>query len=423
MTRSLFYGWVVVAGCFVALMATSGVQNTFGLFFKPLTGEMGWDRSSLSMSMSLNLILYGISQPIMGQLADRFGARKVMLTSLIIIGIAVTLLGTATDVWQVHLYYGIIAALGFSGVAPVTISAVVTRWFVRRRGLALSIATTGMAAGQIVIIPLSMYLILLFGWRVTTLWLAGIASLLILPVVALTIKASPAEVGAQPDGDQGLVAAEKRSGPQQPAPVERPVPLKFALRQRAFWQLSVGFFFCGFSWSLILTHLVPFALDAGISEMLTANALSFMSIISVVCSIAMGALSDRYGRNVLLGLVYFVRALSFIMLPWVSTVSLLYLFAAIHGSGRLASVPMTSAMTGDQFGRASVGTVFGTILLAHQLGAALGSYSGGYFFDTTGSYFGAFILASVLGFVASAASFSIDPLRRPVDKLAFPAAR
>ncbi|MBI4318976.1 MAG: MFS transporter [Chloroflexi bacterium] len=409
------YGWLIVASCFLTLMVTFGTEGSFGVLFKPMISEFGWDRASLSLAVSIAMIFYGISQTIMGRLADQLGPRVIIAFGGLMVAVGIGLLATATEIWQVYVYFGVIAAIGYGGVAPVTMAALVARWFTRRRALALSIATTGLSAGTILVIPAAMYMVLQLDWRWTAFILAVVAGIVVLPLAAFVIRSNPGDVGGvangadRSDAADGAVAAEPR---------ERRVPASLAIRQRSFWQLSVGLFVCGFTWSLVMTHFIPFALDLGIPEMLAANALSLTSSVAVVGSIGTAALSDKYGRSKLLGLVYFLRGSSFFMLPWVTSVPMLYVFAVVHGTGRLASVPLSSALTGDLYGRRSVGTVFGMIYLIHQVGASLGSYVGGVVYDLTGSYLGAFLLAAVMGLVATATSASIDEKRKAVDLVA-----
>ncbi len=183
----------------------------------------------------------------------------------------------------------------------------------------------------------------------------------------------------------------------------------------AFWLLAGSFFVCGYtSNGLVLTHLVPHAAEHGFSEMHAAQALGVMGAMNVVGTITSGWICDRFGRKGPLAVYYAVRGLSLLFLLWVWNVPSLHLFAAIFGLNYISTVPPTTSLTANIFGRLSVGTLSGWIFFSHQVGSALGAAAGGFIFSATGSYTWAFVSAALLAFVAALMALAIreEPISR-----------
>jgi predicted MFS family arabinose efflux permease len=263
-------------------------------------------------------------------------------------------------------------------------------------------------AGMAMLVPATMWLILGYGWRVTYLILAAGSLAVALPLSLWMLRDSPEEMGLAPDG----------GGPRSAAPAAAPgldrTSVADAMRLPSFWQLAGGLFNCGFSMSLLSAHGVPMLTDHGFHAMTASYAIGFLGMTSIAGGMAFGVISDRYGRKPVLAAVYVLRAVAFTSLFAVQDPALLMLVAAAGGIGLSGSLAMTSALTGDIFGRFSFGSIFGLIFLAHQAGAALGSWLGGALFDTTGGYGAAFAIACALLLVAAGLSLTIDVEGRPV---------
>ncbi len=311
---------------------------------------------------------------------------------------------------------GVLMAAGAGGLGIATTATVAARWFVARRGLILGILGGAMSAGQMLVVPLSMLLIGLYGWRASFLWLGVGILVLALPVILTFVRDDPADKGLKPYGAGtasraafGAVAAERR------------VPVSEAMQVPAFWLLASTFFVCGYtSNGLVLTHLVPHAAEHGFSEMHAAQALGLMGAMNIVGTVLSGWICDRFGRKGPLAFYYGVRGLSLIFLLYVWNVPSLHIFAAVFGLNYISTVPPTTTLTANIFGRLSVGALSGWIFFSHQVGSAIGAWAGGAIFDATGSYSWAFLSAAVLAFLASGLSLlikevpiSAQPTRRP----------
>src|SRR5215472_6522526 len=260
--EKLHPAWVVLGAVVVIMLLASGLRAVFGVFIKPMEATFGWDRASLSGAAALSLFLLGAVGPFVGWLADRWGPRRVILVSCVLLGVGTLLTSRVMHLWQVYVTAGVLMAVGGGGVQMSTAATVVARWFEARRGLALGILGGAMSAGQLVIIPLAVWLTLHHGWRQSYVWL-GVALLAItLPVAFTLVKDDPARSGLRPLGARPGVTLP---GPTA-APSERRVTVGEAMQVPAFWLLAGSFFVCGFTTGgLILTHLVPHAADHGVS--------------------------------------------------------------------------------------------------------------------------------------------------------------
>jgi len=401
--KPLYYGWIVLGAVVFVMLAASGIRAVFGVFIKPIEAEFGWTRAQLSGAAALSLFVLGAVGPMVGWLADVWGPRRVMLLSTIVLGVGAVLASFVGHLWQMYGTAGVLMAAGAGGLGIATASTIAARWFVARRGLIVGILGGAMSAGQMLVIPFSMALISLYGWRASYLWL-GVGILVVtLPMILAFVRDDPAEKGLRPYGT-GTAAGAAFGGVKD----ERRVPVSEAMGVPAFWLLAVTFFVCGYtSNGLVLTHLVPHAAEHGFSQMHAAQALGLMGAMNIVGTIASGWICDRFGRKGPLAFYYGVRGLSLIFLLYVWNVPSLHVFAAIFGLNYISTVPPTTTLTANIFGRLSVGALSGWIYFSHQVGSALGAWAGGAIFDATGSYSWAFVSAAVLAFIASGLSLLI----------------
>jgi sugar phosphate permease len=398
--RTLHYAWIVVALTALTLLISSGVRSAPGVMLLPFQDEFGWSRAAISFAVSIGLVLFGLAGPFTGALMDRHGPRLLMLIGIALIAASTAAGALMTSLWQLNLFWGALSGIGTGMVASVLGATVANRWFVARRGLVLGIFGASTSAGQLVFIPLLMGMVVAAGWRPSAWLLAGLAAALLLPV-ALLMRNDPADLGLRPYGADGQAPI---------APAARPAGgiMRSAVRTPEFWLLSATFFICGAtSNGLIGTHLIPHAIDHGIAEVTAAGVLALMGTMNFVGTIASGWLTDRYNPRVLLACYYGFRGLSLLLLPFVSDPIGLSIFAILFGLDYIATVPPTSALVADIFGRRNVGTVFGWVFCAHQFGAAIAAWMGGIARDTLGDYLVAFLAAGILAVTAAGLSLRI----------------
>ena len=407
--------WIVLGALTLCLLASTGIRAVFGVYIKPMEAEFGWSRGALSMAAALSLLLLGAVGPFAGRLADRWGPRRVIVFALVVLGIGSILSSFVTRLWHIYLTAGVLMAAGAGGAALSTGSAVVARWFDKRRGLAMGLAAGGMSAGQLIVIPLATVLTLTYGWRSSFLWLGIGLLVLVVPLGAWLVRNTPEERGVRALGAQGPVqTAAQQAAAQQAGRVS----ISEAAQTLPFWLLMSTFFVCGYtSNGMVLTHFMPHAMDHNFTAMQASSALGVMGAMNIIGTIGSGWLCDRFGRRGPLATYYFIRGISLLFLLYVWDLQSLHLWAAIFGLNYISTVPPTTTLTANIYGRFSVGELSGWIFFAHQVGAALGAALAGWIFEWTGSYSSAFVSAAIMGFVAAGLAMMIreEPVRaRPV---------
>lgn len=413
--RRLHYAWVVLGAVTFLLMGASGIRSSFGVFIKPLEAEFGWDRTSLSVVASLSLLLYGAAGPFVGRLADRWGPRGVLAAATVLLGCGALGTSSVVALWQLYVTAGIVTALGAGGTAMSVAASLAARWFDARRGLVLGIAGGGMAAGQLLIVPLAMALTVSWGWRMAFVVLGAGFLLIVLPLTLAFIRNDPREIGLVPYG--AAAGMPTRTGAEIAS--ERTGFLE-AAGTWPFWLLAGSFWVCGYTSSgLVLTHLIPHATEHGFHAADAAQALGIMGALNIVGTVASGWICDRFGQKGPLAGYYFLRGLSLVFLPYLGTVPGLFAFAAVFGLNYISTVPPTTALTAKIFGRYSVGELSGWVFFSHQVGAAVGSVVGGALYDRFGNYTLAFHSAAALAFAATAMVLAIR--ERPAPRPARPA--
>jgi len=399
----LHYAWVVLAATTFVLLTSGGVRAAIGVFVKPLEAEFGWSRTALSFAVAVSIALYGLTGPLVGRLADRYGPRWVLAGGVALVGIGTMLGAAVSQFWHFFVAVGLIAAIGSSATAAPVAAAVATRWFERHRGLVLGINGAGMAAGQLLVLPLAMGLVAVLGWRGAYLALGAGLLVLVVPLTAALIRNDPAERGLLPYG--AVAPARPMTAAQEAA--ER-TSVGEAIHTWPFLLLCGSFWVCGYTtFGVILAHFIPHATDHGFEAHHAAEALGIMGAMNIVGTIGSGWLCDRLGPKVPLALYYLFRGLSLFFLPFVTTVPGLFAFAALFGLNFISTVPATTTLTARIYGRYSVGELSGWIFASHQLGGAIGSIASGWLFDRTGDYTLAFYAAGAWALIATAMVLAI----------------
>lgn len=409
--RRFYYGWLVAGTVALLLAISAGVRFLFGVVLKPVSEEFGWSRAVLATAVTINVLLLSALQPVVGWVADRWGSRRVLL-----VGVAATALMTlpltfATRLWQIYLLYGILASVAFAATSPVNTTKLVEGWFTKRRALALSIATSGSAFGQLAVVPVATWIALTWTWR-TSYWVLGAVALLVmLPLGWFVVRDAPP--GVSDDAD--TVTAEAALAADVRAAGAPRVTLREALRTPSYWQLSFGFFVCGFTMSFTSVHMVPYILDMPEHSQTTMQAVasSVLAIVggcSIVGSLAIGYLADRVGSKPMLALTYFLRGLAFMILLLARAhLAGIVLAAIVLGISWTSTTPLTSAISAEIYGRASLGAIFGCIFTAMNVGSGVGAWLAGLDYDLTGNYQLALILNGLLGFAAAATILAAQP--------------
>ncbi|HHY66460.1 MAG TPA: MFS transporter [Alicyclobacillus sp.] len=379
-----FLGPRVVFVSFLTLIGAFGLNLTAGQFFSPLHGIYGWSLTTLSLAVSLNMLTWGIFQPVMGRLIDRFGPKPVIAGSAALMGIAFLLSSTITQIWQFFVYYGILTAVGFAGCGSMANSVLVSRWYVRNRAVMLARSSMGMNVGQLVLLPLAGMLIAYTNFRITFLVLGFMMLLIIVPAFLLLTKNTPQSIGQAPDGDPTSTFTPPRSA-----------PLSEALQSRVFWLASLAFVTCGYSLYMVTIHLPKYAVDLGGGLDLGGRLLGIAAAASAVSMWITGQLSKTHRKKILLIWLYAIRAMALFFLAVSAHLWQLYVFAVLYGISSMPIIPLVTGMISERFGANALGSILGSTWLLHQIFAAIGVFVGGYLRSATGNYHLSFLTSAV----------------------------
>ncbi|HLW02520.1 MAG TPA: MFS transporter [Ktedonobacterales bacterium] len=412
----LHYGWIIAALTFLTMLTASGMRSTPGVLIVPLQQQFGWDRGAISLSVSINLVLFGLSGPFAAAVMQRVGIRKVMVAALLLVGLAAALTTVMQSLWQLYLLWGVLVGMATGCLTSVLAAVVTNRWFVKRRGLVLGILTATNATGQLIFLPLLASLVVTQGWRAAAL-VTTAAALIVAPLVALLMRDKPRDVGLRPYGaEPNDEEATGAAGNPFAAAIGGLIK---GLRSRDFWFLAGSFFICGATTNgLIGTHLIPAAMDDGIPEVTAASMLALIGVFDLIGTTCSGWLSDRMDNRWLLCWYYGLRGLSLLLLPFALGTSYLTLglFIVFYGLDWVATVPPTTRLTADIFGKENVGIVFGWIFAAHQFGAATAAYTAGVARTLLGTYQQTFLAAGLLCLLASGLVIRIGKSARKPSK-------
>ncbi len=385
---------LVVCGALILLLGM-GMRNSFGLFLQPMSLDLHLSREVFSLAIAIQMIAWGVSQPIFGGLADRYGAARIAVLGGMFYGGGLLLMANATGPWGLHGGAGVLVGLGVSAAGFAVVLGPIGRAFPpEKRSMALGIASAGGSSGQLFMAPIGAALLDSLGWASALLVMAVIAALII-----------PLAFGVRGKSTTDSVSANSLRE-----------ALKEASRHSGYWLLCGGFFVCGFHVTFIATHLPPFLSDHNLPPMLAATAIAMIGFFNILGTIASGWLGGKYRQKHVLSYYYLARAViiaGFFVFPVTQTSVLI--FAGAIGFLWLGTVPLTSGLVAQVFGPRYLGALFGIVFFSHQIGGFLGAWLGGYMFDLTGSYDQVWLVAVGLGVLAAILHWPIadSPILRP----------
>ncbi|WP_091223264.1 MFS transporter [Paenibacillus sp. BC26] len=406
----LYYGWIVVGIVFLTLLVSAAINSVPSVLMLPLEKEFGWDRSAVSGAISIRILLYGLMGPFAAAFMARYGVRKIMVISMLLLIVSLSLTPIMTSIWQMTLLWGIMVGIGTGSLANVLGVTIAGRWFVTHKGLVIGMLTASAATGQLLFLPLLAKLTEDIGWRTAVYTVVGVLAVLT-PIVGIWMRNHPYDVGASALGTTEVVKPVPFTGNLFFTPIQT---LLSAARSGTFWLLAGTFFFCGFSTNgLIGTHLIPACGDYGIPLVTAAGLLSLMGLFDLVGTTLSGWLSDRFDSRWLLFWYYGLRGLSLIFLPYALGMGYMQLtvFAVFYGLDWIATVPPTAKLASDTFGKEKAGMIFGWVVVAHQAGAALAAYEAGLLRVWLGSYTVPFVMSGFLCLLAALMALRIRRAR------------
>jgi len=410
-----FYGWVVVAIAFVTMGIGVNARTAFSLMFPPILDEFGWPRGLTAGAFSFGFLASAILGPVLGRLIDRRGPRSVMLLGVVMVGAGLGLAPLVTAPWHLYLTLGVLVAggtvcLGYTGHALF-----LPNWFVRRRGLAIGIAFSGVGVGSIVILPWLQRLIAGAGWRTACLAMAALVVAALAPLNLLT-RRRPEDMGLLPDGDRAPDSSA--GGRRHPSNVvdhawaSTEWTLARAMRTARFWWVSVGFVGGLWAWYAVQVHQTKYLIEIGFAPSVAAYALGLVGFGGIVGQIALGHLSDRVGREWVWTLACAGFVLSYALLLVMRqhpTPALLYLMVAAQGMLGYGLASVFGAIPAELFQGKHYGMIFGTLSLTSIIGGAAGPWITGALHDRTGDYVVAFWLSIGASLVSAIAIWLAAP--------------
>ncbi len=388
---------VLICGTTI-LLVTFGVRQNYGLLMAPISADLHWGREVFAFAIAMQSLVWGLSTPIAGWIADRYGPAKVAAAGALFYGGGLLMMSQASDPLHATLSIGVLTGFGASMAGfPVILSVIGRSVGPERRSLFLGIASAGGSSGQLILVPLGQAFLNQHGWAVTLMALGALCAVTVPLAIALAggNRAAPDMVGHQRFGEA----------------------IREASRHKGFRLLSMGYFVCGFQTMFISAHLPAYLSDLGQPSYLGALALALIGGANIIGCVIWGQLGGRWPKKNLLCILYFLRAIdmAIFMLTPISPTSVI-IFASTMGLMWLGTVPLTSGLVAQIFGTQFMATLVGITFVSHQIGSFLGIWLGGVLYDIYGNYDAIFWGGVVVGVLASFVHYPIDDT--PVARLA-----
>ena len=386
-------GFALIAGAFLVVFGLGGLRMVFGVWVRPLEAEFQVDRAAISLVASLSLLVFGLGQPLLGRQVDVRGPRLIVSASVLVSALGVIVASQMSSYLGFVAAFGLLASIGFAGAANATIVALVVQRFEANRGLIYAVCSAGGPLGQMVFAAGVAAGIEAAGWRTTMLWSGLLLLVVVFPVVAVLLRGAPA-----PRTD--------------PLP-SLPQTFRMAFRARGFVLLWFAYFICGVTTlGLVHTHVVAYGVDRGLTEIGSAGILSLVGLFDIAGLILAGRIADRWGGRRPLIAAFAIRSVALLWLATSTSETALIVFAAIFGLTDMATIPFSAAATSEMFGPRMLGLLTGLLAVAHQTGAAVGSYVAGRGYELFGGYPPVFILGVGVALTAALLASAMDT--RPV---------
>ncbi len=395
------YSWLILVAGFSILFFSGGSRFAFGLVLKPMSEDLEVSRSTLSLAVTMFMVVSAVAMPLVGRLVDRWSLRGTIAVGAVIAAAGLGLMGQVQSSWQIFLVYGVVYALGNSSTSIAPVVVMVSQWFAHRRGMATSVAVSGNAIGQLFIVAALASLLVSIGWRSSYTALAVANLVVVLPLTLLVVRPGP------PPEDTGTLPESGSEPPHQP------MSFRQALASRPFLLLMGIYTICGFQDFFVATHIVAFAQDQGVGDVLAGNLLAWMGVMGLLGVLAAGVMADALGASRPTLLCFVMRIGIFaLILPFQGTPAIIA-FGLLYGFTFLITAPLTVVFLANIYGPHRLGTLTGTVSMIHQIMGGLGAFAGGWIYDQTGNYNAAFVLMLALSLFATVMTLAVrEPLFR-----------
>lgn len=381
--KKIFWGWYVVAGSFFVMAINYGTRYCFGVFLKPLTMEHNWSRSVISLAAAINMAVYSTGAIFVGRMLDRIAPRWIITFGAVLTACGLILTSLINTPIGFYITYGLLVGLGSSALGVVVCNSSVGKWFIKKRGMAIGIATMGISLGTVALTPLAGYVNHYHGWRAGFVLLGIITCCVGVLISQILMRKTQPEVhGLLPDGDKTPLTGQS---PSIPALIK--VPSKVIFRDSRFWTIAICQGLIIMVIMSVFVHQVAYAMDHGIGSIAAATSLAVISMTGFIGQFFFGWLSDRVrDPKYAYFLGIFVLLIGTILLWRANSVAHLYISALVYGFGYGCIAPILPILTADRFGRHVLGTVYGLLTFLTCLGGSIGPILGGVIFDKFGSY-------------------------------------
>ena len=396
----IFYGWWVVLAGTAVLFVSSGIGfYGHGVILDPLRTAHGWSKATISSAVTLYFLTAGIMGMLIGRQIDRYGPKWVLIFGSVAIGSGFYFLSLVDAVWQLYAIY-LLMAIGFSCTSLVPVNTLITNWFIRKRGFAMSLTNTGLSAGGIVLVPFASYLITDWGLKITLPILGAIFWVVIIPIAIFFIKQRPSDLNQFPDGQPPeTLSPDESASPLNQAAQMRVWTRRQALRTITFWAIVVAFLLALSGQIAFLVHQVSFLSQyLGVSG--AATAVSVTAAASIVGRLFLGTFVDRCDKRYVIMVCFLIQGIAVITLAYYNHVAILYLGTFAFGLTMGSIIMSQSLIIAECFGLVSFATVSGVAGLFTMSGAAFGPVIAGFIYDATQSYQMAFTIFAVLSIIA-----------------------
>ena len=408
-----YYGWLIVGIGFVTMGVGVTARTAFSLLMPPLIDEFGWQRGLAAGAFSFGFLVSALLSPIVGRVMDAQGPRVVILTGVLLTTAGLLLAPAIERPWHLYATLGVLVSAGANMMTYTAHSQFLPNWFVRWRGLAISIAFSSVGVGAIVLLPWLQSIIVTGGWRASC-WAMGLLAISVLGPLNLLVHKRPEDIGLLPDGATEITSGAKQraSNVVDPAWAAQEWTLARAVRTSRFWWIVVGYFCALVAWYAVQVHQTKYLIETGFTPLVAAWSLGLVSIVGIPGQISLGALSDRVGREWVwtagcAGFAICYAAL--IALEYSPTPALLYLMIASQGFLGYALTSVMGPIVAEIYEGPHYGSIFGTITVALIGGGAMGPWIAGVIHDLTGSYELAFVLAIACCVLSTAAIWMAAP--------------
>ena len=406
---TIFYGYIIVGAAFLVMVVSSGAIYSFSVFFAPLQEQFGWSRALTSGAFSSYVVVQGILSIGTGKLNDRFGPRAILSICSVFFGLGFILMSRIEAIWQLYMLYGVLVAVGFSGV-PVPLMSTIARWFRARRGMMTGMMMAGSGFGTMLMPPLANWLIQTLAWRSSFL-VMGLLLLVAVLIAAQFLKREPSQLGLQALGDEQAV------GTTASAPESVGLTFSDAIHTRQLWLLVVAFVGFGFALQSVMVHAVINAIGLGMSPAAAAGIMTAIGGMGVVGRVGVGSLADRFGSKRLLTIQFVLLAASLFWLALATNPWTIFAFGFAFGFAYGGIVPLYSHIVAEMFGLRAHGAILGTINFTVGIGSAIGPVFTGYCYDVLGSYDLAFACCGAFAVAGALLTAAVRPLVKPTNPI------